>query len=183
MSDEINWESCTDDEIKKFILENKIDVKNLDFENVNNATIHNPFYGENVIRMLVKLGFDINTRNDLGYTLLLVACIAGNLKMIEVLIELGADIKAKNKVNSSALMIAAKCCENPEIIQKLVDLGADINDADKCGRTVLMYAVKNDNPKIIQKLVELGADVKNTLSKCSFGDALKIERAIGSIVK
>jgi ankyrin repeat protein len=67
-----------------------------------------------------------------------------------MLIRNGADVNAKYR-DKTALMIAAKYTDNPEIIKLLIANGADTKARDRSGKTALDFAKRN-NKEIISSL-------------------------------
>ncbi len=61
-----------------------------------------------LIEDLIKAGFDINIKNDLGNTALIWAVYYEHFEIIKLLLENGADVNTKNKFHHSALFWAIK---------------------------------------------------------------------------
>ena len=146
-------------EIVKLLVENGVQIKGID-----NTTIHIAVrYNENpeIIKTLVELGADINTKDGIGNTPLHEAIVSNkNPEIIKTLVELGADISTEDGFGDTPLHKAAASIEGPEVIKTLVELGADINAKGKIGDTPLHKAsASNKNPEVIKTLVELGADI------------------------
>lgn len=80
-----------------------------------------------IIEILIKAGFNINSRNSLGNTALHLAVYNWNLMLVKKLIYLGADTSIENADRQTALDIARKM-GNPEIIALLSN-----NDANAAG--------------------------------------------------
>lgn len=71
----------------------------------------------------------INNQNNLGFTALMSAAIAGNLESVKLLLQAGADPNIKDAVQSTALSYAfsAHSFEAAPIIKALLEAGADPN--------------------------------------------------------
>ena len=61
----------------------------------------------NIVKLLIKLGADINAKNYDGNTPLIFASANGYLDIVKLLIENGADINVKNKRKHTALYWAS----------------------------------------------------------------------------
>ena len=120
---------------------------------------------ENIFKMLVARGLDINTRFYEGETALM-ACFeyradTGNAGY---LLKNGADVNICNDNGTSALMKAAKKGFYDESISVLIKAGANVNQADKFGNTPLIYAFQGGNrpdKKLVQALVDAGAKIEH----------------------
>ncbi len=117
---------------------------------------------DSVRRMLVT-GADVNSRNDGGATLLMMASHSGNLKMVKALIEAGADVNACDERGWTALMKAAY---NPEldrgfadVVQVLIDAGANVEMPISYGIRPLMLAAGYGETAVVETLLRAGADV------------------------
>lgn len=62
-----------------------------------------------VVKELVKLGYDVNCSAETGFTPLMAAVEKKNKDIVEFLISQGADIEAKNNAGLNAIQIARKC--------------------------------------------------------------------------
>jgi len=126
-----------------------------------------------VIRMLVKVGSDVNARATGGITPLhRAAWHNGNPDVIKALLHAGAKIDARaSRSNAHALELrsrdltalhwAAAHNENPHVVEALLDAGADIHARDRDGATPLHFAAasRDENLDVIKALLEAGADV------------------------
>jgi uncharacterized protein len=86
-----------------------------------------------------------NTRDEDGYTLLLVACGVGapdNADVVTYLLDCGADIEARNSNKSTALLRTA-VSGKLNCLRALLLKGAAVEPKDRIGWTPLTYAVCN----------------------------------------
>ena len=78
---------------------------------------------QETVRSLIQDGVDINTRDLVGWTPLMVAAAQGSISTVQILIEAGADINAKTREGQTALNIAAQSA-NTFTLALLRDAGA-----------------------------------------------------------
>ncbi len=116
------------------------------------------------ISQLIEKGADVNAKDKLGYTPLVMAAKGGLSDVCMKLVELGADVNARDKHGDTPLIRAAKRGHS-KMCMKLIELGADVNAKDKWGLTPLLcaakegYSAKEGHSDVCMKLIELGADV------------------------
>jgi hypothetical protein len=75
------------------------------------------------VKLLLKEGADINTKNKYGWTPLMIACEKDNKEMVKLLLEKGADVKAKN-INGKSALVIAYYYGHQEIVKLLKSYGA-----------------------------------------------------------
>ena len=101
---------------------------------------------------------DIQTTDNNGWTLLMLAARRNWLNCVVKLIELGADVNQKGWRGQTPLIVAADYC-NFRIVAELIQYHADLDIQDDDKMTALMYACKNQySLKIIQQLFDYGAN-------------------------
>ena len=88
------------------------------------------------VRKHIKVGSDLNIKDDYGSTPLIVAVTFGRTEVAKALINAGADIKITNNDGATPLHIAAFFCRT-EIVKALLEKGADKNVRNKYGSTPL----------------------------------------------
>jgi len=115
------------------------------------------------IKSLLANGADVNAKNNLGYTALIMASTGGHAETVKALLAHGADVNTKDKYGSTALMMAS-IQGHYEVIKALLTNGADVNAKDKNGVTALMYASLKGHAETVKALLAHGADV-NTKDK------------------
>jgi ankyrin repeat protein len=115
-----------------------------------------------VARMLLA-GADVNSRDEEGATLLMLAAYASNLAMVEALIEAGADVNAQDARGWSAISRAVYNAEQnrgfAEVVQVLINAGANIEAAISYGVRPLMLAAGYGETAVVEVLLNAGADV------------------------
>lgn len=136
---------------------------------------------EELIKLLIEKGSDINAQNEDGYTTVMTATQRGLTDIIKLLVENGADVNAKTKNGQTALMMASER-RQINIVKLLVKNKANVHAKDRDGYTPLIMAIQprqmdiivrqgiiidvNAKAKtdIIKFLIEQGADVNSKIS-------------------
>ncbi len=131
----------------------------------------------NLVKDFIGRGFDVNGKNTLGESNLLVAAYHNRLDVVQVLHEAGADLTAKSDAGESALMNACSNKKALSVVQKpqldlvkyLVKHGANVNEEDNTQWTALDYAAYNkvDASDVIAFLIQSGAKVNHQTRKGS----------------
>lgn len=118
------------------------------------------------IENIVRLGADVNCRDDTGDTPLMEAfnCSfpSGRLAMVKYLVGLEADVNAANKRGETVLM---KAVSNPgrvdlSAIEFLIENGAHVNAQSQDRRTAASAAANAGNAPALKLLLDSGADVE-----------------------
>ena len=166
-------EKNTNEKIVKELLKSK----NIDSDAKNEALLKslnnkNP----DILKTLLKAGADVNARDDMGMTPLMIACINGNKTLVDALITAKADVNAvvtfvENGVTCKVpiLMLALGFfTEKPDvdmvmgIVNSLITAGADVDaEAVMGGESVTALAAvwELGNKDIIDTLLKAGADI------------------------
>lgn len=115
-----------------------------------------------VIKAMIDIGMDVNSKNDRGFTPLMFAAAYGDPKVIRFLIGQGADIKARAFIKDmNALHIASLWNPNPDVIDVLVQAGISIESETEGDYTSLVIAIsENFNLEVARRLAKLGANTK-----------------------
>lgn len=114
------------------------------------------------VEFLVKSGlFDINQKDDLGFTPFLYSTANPNPEIMKMLVRNGADTKVTDTEGCNALCIAGSNAQSPEFIDYLVDeLHLPIDSKGKAGYDAIYYcAFNNSSLAVLNSLVEHGADI------------------------
>ena len=83
----------------------------------------------------LRAGFDVNTEDDKGNTLLLVACQNNHLQILDLLLNRGAQINHMNTNGNTALHYALAFDVSGETAEYLIEKGADDTIENKFGLT------------------------------------------------
>ena len=94
---------------------------------------------DDVVRVLLERGADINARTSTQRTPLHIAVEKWHDEVVRMLLERGADVNARNMWQATPLHIAAFHGDD-EVARMLLERGADINARTKDGETALDWA-------------------------------------------
>lgn len=110
---------------------------------------------------LLENGADVNKKNALGYTPLMLASGLGNYQMCNLLLSAGADVYVlDNRMGSTALHKAAQSGVVP-VAKIIIHHGAFIDlQSPTNGNTPLIDASWHRNASMVKYLLEAGADYK-----------------------
>ena len=97
-----------------------------------------------------------NSPDKLGVTPLMLAAIAGNLRILEQLLADGAEVNEKSLAGSHALLQAAAAGQLP-IVTRLLERGSLIDQKNAAGDTALIAAVRAGHLAVARQLLEHGA--------------------------
>ncbi len=136
----------------------------------NRTVLMNAVSNEEIVKIVLDMGVDINGKDANGRTAFTYAVREGNEAVVKLLINRGADIHTKGSKNlgefagENALMQAV-LGGHKNIVKLLLDLGFDINEKDANGRTALDWAAGGvgrgwrnvANPDMVRFLLKNGA--------------------------
>lgn len=116
------------------------------------------------VRSLIKSGADLNAKNTLGYSALLMASERGHSDVAKALIEAGADVNTARDDGVNPLFLEAQR-GNIELVKLLVSKGAKVNSVVGEMRYTPLYVsidrpiIKHEHIETAKFLIERGADV------------------------
>lgn len=111
------------------------------------------------VKAYLDEGFDINTINSNGTTMLLAATIEGHSDLVDYLLKSGADPNLSNIQGTSPLFGASLMGFN-EIVTSLLANGANPNiRIDGIYVTPLMIAIANNRTEVVATLLKHGVDL------------------------
>lgn len=127
----------------------------------------------------VRRGFDIDTVDSGGRTLLMEAVVQNEPALVEFLIEAGADVNIRDKRGWTALHFAAQR-HDVTSAERLIQNGADVNIPDSYENSVISTAVYNSRGRgdMIELLRASGAD-ENAKNKSGIS-ALDLAKTISN---
>ncbi len=101
------------------------------------------------VRALLKKGINVDAKDNVGATALMIASQEGNESVVRVLLDRGAKINYQAKNGVTALIIASQ--EGHEVIvQTLLARGAKVNIRENGGGTALEYAETQKIKKLLK---------------------------------
>jgi len=116
----------------------------------------------NIVKLLIRLGVNINTLSRMGYSALSVSLIRRDIKMTRTLLAARADpnliTNNGTKRAISPLSMAAKI-RNTDFTTALLDAKASINQSGQDMDSALINACSCNNLEVAQVLIRAGADV------------------------
>ncbi len=114
--------------------------------------------GMEMVRYLLSLKLDPNSRDCNQYTPLHYAAKYNRLGVVEVLVENGANVHAKDNWGQTAIhwSAAKDYYPNIEVIKYLIEKGVGVNHRDNKGNTPLHLCTKKEAKDC---LIEMGADI------------------------
>jgi ankyrin repeat protein len=107
---------------------------------------------EEVVRLVLEKGADVNVKDAFGSTALSGAAERGHAAIVQLLLE-KADINAKDVCGQTALFQAV-IEEHKEVVQLLLGKGADIHEMDANGRTVLDPIFHSEHMPLLKLILE-----------------------------
>jgi ankyrin repeat protein len=110
------------------------------------------------IRLLLKNGADPNSKDEIGQTVLMNACMKGYYDVAELLFKNGANVNAKDDVGGTALMYAGMGGYE-DVVGLLLDNGVKVNVRDVMKNTALIRVAARGHEDVAKLLLEKGADV------------------------
>lgn len=107
---------------------------------------------------LIEAGAPLDTRQNLGRTLLHEAALGGDPELIRLLVARGLDVNAIDEHFKDTPLECAASHDKREAVAALLEAGADVNHQDISGRTQLHAAVSGNHVEVVERLLAAGAD-------------------------
>ena len=120
-----------------------------------------------VCQVLIDAGADIETKDVVGHSPLLLACRSGSLDTVKLLVRAGAGVRVTCLIfvacyvyiGTTCLTIAASC-GHTETVRYLLGLKeVEVHHATDDGCTALHLAADNNHADVVQVLIDAGADI------------------------
>lgn len=122
------------------------------------AAAYNVKEAQEIIRLLLRKGADIESKDKNKKTALHHSSRYGTLPVFQLLLENGADVKSVSDFGQTALHVAS-VYGRENAVQTLVKYGSDIHHVDNAGWTALHVAAFNGHTSVCKILLDLGANV------------------------
>ena len=148
-------------EVVKYLINNGVDI-DCKGGKFGSSLLHlaAQFGKPELVAVLLERGSNINIKNNMGSTPLLIAIRNKNYNIVKLLIDQGCDIYAMDKERNTVFHFAAflGCFE---IVKLLIEKGALLNEKNIFMSTPLREAAIKGNFEIVKFLLENGADVNS----------------------
>jgi ankyrin repeat protein len=119
---------------------------------------------ENIVRLLLVMGVDVEERDEKGLTPLAHAVLENNDRFVELLLEKGANVDILSDIGSKRDLKGrihdAIERGNSNVVRLLLVMGVDVEEPGFDGMTPLLNACWHGESEIAKMLVAQGADVK-----------------------
>jgi ankyrin repeat protein len=106
----------------------------------------------NVVAFLLENGANINDKDTIDQTSLIIAAFNGCNDIVRMLLDAGANIEHKNDQGENALISAAQE-GHINVVKTLLDAGADVNQTNTDGETALDLAIRLKQKKGLIELL------------------------------
>ena len=120
------------------------------------------------VKYLVRLGADVNAKDNWGETVLIDAVNLGHIEVVKCLVEHGADLEAKDEWYGETALMKAAASGKLDVVKCLAECGADLEVKDKDGDMALDHARmwgKADCLKFLEELQQKGESKVEVLSE------------------
>jgi len=132
--------------IFEFLLSQKFNVNCVDIH--GNNLLHDIIASQNpemdLIKIFIDKGVDINHKNILGRTPLMIAADKAKFAILPKLLYYGADPNLKDIDGFTALMFSAKSPDSLFGMYSLIENGADVNTVSNSNETAFIISLKSD---------------------------------------
>ncbi|XP_030405415.1 ankyrin repeat domain-containing protein 29 isoform X3 [Gopherus evgoodei] len=116
-----------------------------------------------LLQLLLNSGrVDVDCRDSLGTTALMVASHYGHIECVRELVLQGADINLQRESGTTALFFAAQQGHNA-VVRFLFEFGASTEFRTKDGGTALLAACQYGHTRVVETLLKHGANIHDQL--------------------
>ena len=95
-----------------------------------------------LVSILIDAGADVNMKDHLGYSVLHLAAMKGDVKITKLLLNTNVTVDAMNDKHQTPLMLACQKAFSPAVCHLLCKNGASVEATCLHGKTPLHYAAK-----------------------------------------
>ncbi|XP_078075331.1 CARD- and ANK-domain containing inflammasome adapter protein [Mustelus asterias] len=147
--------------LMKLILEHASEINSTVLVNALFKAVQKNLY--RTVGIIIEQGIDINTRNGMQYTPLLLAAELGHVESVNILINKGARLDERTPNMDSALHLAVQT-GSLSVAKLLIDMGMDANIIGSGNQTPLHVASFQNQRLMIETLIAGGSKV-NAVTK------------------
>ena len=121
-------------------------------------------YNDDIAKLLIAKGADVNIKTGRGVTPLMKACTWGKEEVARLLVSKGADVNAKSNDGTGVFTYSIYSILSDRgstgLAEFLLSKGANVDEtSDTGGYTCLMMAAGSKKPDLVKLLVKHGANV------------------------
>jgi ankyrin repeat protein len=109
-----------------------------------------------MVRSFLNDGVDVDAKDRIGHTALMMAAIKGHADTVKTLLENYADVNVKGTLSGMTALMWAVKNGYPDIVKILLDKGADVKAKNRGGISALNIAGILNNTTIIKLLKQHG---------------------------
>lgn len=106
---------------------------------------------DQIVKILLKSGADVNITDNKNNTALMFACQTGRTTIVKLFLQKNVDIDAQNTYGNTSLIYSV-LGNYPEIVKILIKAGVDKDIKNNKGETALDIAKMNNNLSLVQLL-------------------------------
>lgn len=128
---------------------------------------------QDMLGEFIRSHYDLNTRDEKGYTALILAAYHGQTPAVEQLLQAGADPCAQDKRGNTALMGAIFKGELA-IAKRLMQADCAPDQRNNAGQTAAMYAALFQRTDVLKDLAAKGADL--SIKDAQGNEVTKLQR-------
>ncbi|MEA9656997.1 ankyrin repeat domain-containing protein [Xanthomonas campestris] len=128
---------------------------------------------QDMLGEFIRSHYDLNTRDEKGYTALILAAYHGQGPAVEQLLQAGADPCAQDKRGNTALMGAIFKGELA-IAKRLMQADCAPDQRNNAGQTAAMYAALFQRTDVLKDLAAKGADL--SIKDAQGNEVTKLQR-------
>ncbi|MEA9751728.1 ankyrin repeat domain-containing protein [Xanthomonas campestris pv. raphani] len=128
---------------------------------------------QDMLGEFIRSHYDLNTRDEKGYTALILAAYHGQGPAVEQLLQAGADPCAQDKRGNTALMGAIFKGELA-IAKRLMQADCAPDQRNNAGQTAAMYAALFQRTDVLKGLAAKGADL--SIKDAQGNEVTKLQR-------
>ena len=110
------------------------------------------------LKSIIAQGIDVNIKNKIGITPLMMASENGNPSIIRELLANKADVNKRAANGGTAIMNAAEK-GNISALKLLIEHGGNLNNSNEIGLNSLMIAARRGHIMVVKELLDRGVDI------------------------